>query len=51
MRDEHLLLAILVLLALDVAILLPWTLVDPIVCKNVATYTEYKVSILRNDSE
>ena len=31
-RDEHLLLAVLALLLLDLVFLLPWQLVDPVTC-------------------
>ena len=36
-RDEHLLLAVVAVMALDLAVLLPWQLVDPITCRTWTT--------------
>lgn len=42
-RDEHLLIGILVMLLIDLGILLPWYLVDPIQCTNRTITTVYEV--------
>ena len=50
MRDEHLLVAVCVLLVFDVALLLPWTLVDEITCHQVVSYQHLNVSLLKGES-
>ena len=42
-RDEHLLLGVLIMLLLDLAILLPWILVDPITCQRKQVAVDYQV--------
>ena len=45
MRDEHLLVAVCVLLLFDIAILLPWTLADCLKCHAVESYQHFDVSL------
>ena len=45
-RDEHLLLGVLIMLLLDVAILLPWILVDPITCERKQVAIKQKVLVI-----
>ena len=45
-RDEHLLLGVLIMIVLDLAIMLPWTLVDPITCQRKNLTTVFEVNIV-----